>query len=110
MLRADCGRCTRRGLNDVMGYETCTVVQARAIPATMAGTDVVCKAKTGTGKTLAFLIPAVEQVHLVLFLFIKYVLYVTSVVFRKSKKDNAVYFLCMLYGLYTFYISSIILA
>lgn len=26
-----------------------------------AGVDVVCKAKTGTGKTLAFLIPALEQ-------------------------------------------------
>lgn len=30
-------------------------------PATGAGVDVVCKAKTGTGKTLAFLIPALEQ-------------------------------------------------
>ena len=27
-----------------------------------AGTDVVCKAKTGTGKTLAFLIPAIERI------------------------------------------------
>ena len=30
-------------------------------PAICAGVDVVCKAKTGTGKTLAFLIPALEQ-------------------------------------------------
>ena len=52
----------RRGLNEVMGYELCTDVQAKAIPACQAGADVVCKAKTGTGKTLAFLIPAVEQV------------------------------------------------
>lgn len=52
----------RRGLNEVMGYELCTDVQAKAIPACQTGTDVVCKAKTGTGKTLAFLIPAVEQV------------------------------------------------
>ena len=29
--------------------------------AACAGVDVVCKAKTGTGKTLAFLIPALEQ-------------------------------------------------
>lgn len=46
----------------MMGYELCTDVQAKAIPACQTGADVVCKAKTGTGKTLAFLIPAVEQV------------------------------------------------
>lgn len=52
---------TMRGLTEGLGYEMCTDVQAKAIPACQAGTDVVCKAKTGTGKTLAFLIPAVEQ-------------------------------------------------
>lgn len=43
-----------------MGYEACTSVQADAIPTMLSGADVVCKAKTGTGKTLAFLIPAIE--------------------------------------------------
>jgi ATP-dependent RNA helicase RhlE len=37
-----------------------TPVQAEAIPAALAGRDVVATAQTGTGKTLAFLIPLVE--------------------------------------------------
>lgn len=45
----------------MLGYAQCTDVQAAAIPITLRGQDVVCKAKTGTGKTLAFLIPAIEQ-------------------------------------------------
>ena len=47
----------------MLGYAQCTDVQAAAIPITLRGQDVVCKAKTGTGKTLAFLIPAIEQVE-----------------------------------------------
>ncbi len=43
-----------------MGYERATQVQARAIPVAMVGRDVLGAAKTGTGKTLAFLVPAVE--------------------------------------------------
>lgn len=43
-----------------MRYDRCTSVQADAIPAMLTGADIVCKAKTGTGKTLAFLIPAIE--------------------------------------------------
>jgi ATP-dependent RNA helicase RhlE len=37
-----------------------TPVQAQAIPAALAGRDVVATAQTGTGKTLAFLLPMVE--------------------------------------------------
>jgi ATP-dependent RNA helicase MSS116 len=44
-----------------MQYETCTKVQAASLPVCLSGVDVVCKAKTGTGKTLAFLIPAIER-------------------------------------------------
>lgn len=40
----------------------CTLVQAQSIPAVLGGRDHVVKAKTGTGKTLAFLIPAIERV------------------------------------------------
>jgi ATP-dependent RNA helicase RhlE len=38
-----------------------TPVQAAAIPQAMAGKDVLATAQTGTGKTLAFLIPIVER-------------------------------------------------
>jgi ATP-dependent RNA helicase RhlE len=38
-----------------------TPVQAEAIPAALAGRDVVATAQTGTGKTLAFLLPLIES-------------------------------------------------
>src|ERR1700682_164355 len=38
-----------------------TPVQAAAIPHALAGKDVLATAQTGTGKTLAFLIPIMEQ-------------------------------------------------
>ena len=44
------------------GYVTASPVQAQAIPIAMQGIDVLARAKTGTGKTLAFLIPAFEQI------------------------------------------------
>jgi ATP-dependent RNA helicase RhlE len=38
-----------------------TAVQAATIPPALAGRDVVATAPTGTGKTLAFLVPAIEK-------------------------------------------------
>ena len=38
-----------------------TPVQAQAIPPALAGVDVIATAQTGTGKTLAFLLPVVEK-------------------------------------------------
>ena len=37
-----------------------TQVQAESIPMILKGGDCFVKARTGTGKTLAFLIPAIE--------------------------------------------------
>ena len=42
-------------------FTTPTPVQASAIPPAMEGRDVLATAQTGTGKTLAFLIPAIEK-------------------------------------------------
>lgn len=42
------------------GFTTPTPVQAAAIPLALAGKDVLATAQTGTGKTLAFLIPIIE--------------------------------------------------
>src|SRR5437868_9758051 len=43
-------------------FSTPTPVQAAAIPAALEGKDVLATAQTGTGKTIAFLIPIIEQV------------------------------------------------
>jgi len=43
------------------GFSKPTPVQAAAIPEALAGKDVLATAQTGTGKTLAFLIPILEQ-------------------------------------------------
>jgi ATP-dependent RNA helicase RhlE len=42
-------------------FTTPTPVQASAIPPAMEGKDVLATAQTGTGKTLAFLIPVIER-------------------------------------------------
>ena len=42
-------------------FVTPTPVQAAAIPHALAGADVIATAQTGTGKTLAFLIPVAEK-------------------------------------------------
>jgi ATP-dependent RNA helicase RhlE len=42
-------------------FSTPTPVQAAAIPQALEGKDVLATAQTGTGKTLAFLIPIIEQ-------------------------------------------------
>lgn len=45
---------------DDMGYTTPTAIQVQAFKPIMAGRDVVGIAKTGTGKTLAYLIPLIR--------------------------------------------------
>jgi ATP-dependent RNA helicase RhlE len=44
-----------------LGYEEMTPVQTQAIPPILQGRDIVGCAPTGTGKTLAFLLPALER-------------------------------------------------
>ncbi len=44
-----------------LGFHYCSPIQARALPHTLAGHDVVGKAQTGTGKTAAFLITIFED-------------------------------------------------
>jgi ATP-dependent RNA helicase RhlE len=43
------------------GFLTPTPVQAAAIPQALEGKDLIATAQTGTGKTLAFLVPIVEK-------------------------------------------------
>ncbi|KJZ79894.1 hypothetical protein HIM_00608 [Hirsutella minnesotensis 3608] len=44
-----------------MQYATMTPVQAKTITPALKGTDIVAQAKTGTGKTLAFLLPLLQR-------------------------------------------------
>lgn len=46
-----------------LGIHEPTPVQAKAIPLLLAGRDVVAQAQTGTGKTLAFVLPILERVE-----------------------------------------------
>ncbi len=43
------------------GYTEPTPVQAKAIPEALAGHDLMCSAPTGTGKTAAFVLPALQR-------------------------------------------------
>ena len=45
-----------------MGLETMTEVQTRTINEALKGTDVIAQAKTGTGKTIAFLLPILQNI------------------------------------------------
>ena len=51
-----------RVLTRQMGIETMTEVQKRTINEALKGTDTVAQAKTGTGKTLAFLLPVLQNI------------------------------------------------
>jgi len=44
-----------------LGYRTPTPVQRKSLPVLLSGTDAVVMARTGSGKTVAFLIPVLER-------------------------------------------------
>src|SRR5688572_5908797 len=46
-----------------LGYEEPTPIQREAIPALLAGRDVLGQAATGTGKTAAFALPMLQRLH-----------------------------------------------
>lgn len=48
---------------DELGFVSPTVIQRKAIPAVRSGRDVIGRSQTGTGKTMAFAIPAVEMIN-----------------------------------------------
>ncbi|RYX99186.1 DEAD/DEAH box helicase, partial [bacterium] len=47
---------------DDMGFEEASPIQSAAIPFLLEGRDVIGQAQTGTGKTVAFGIPAIEKI------------------------------------------------
>lgn len=53
---------TLKGIAD-MGFTEMTEIQAKSIPPLLEGRDLVGAARTGSGKTLSFLIPAIELIY-----------------------------------------------
>ncbi|KAL1924975.1 uncharacterized protein VTP21DRAFT_4629 [Calcarisporiella thermophila] len=51
----------QKALANVFGYETMSKVQHAVLSRMPLDADLLVKAKTGTGKTLAFLVPAIEE-------------------------------------------------
>ena len=47
---------------EAMGFSEPTDIQAQAIPLLREGADIIGRSQTGTGKTMAFAIPAVEMI------------------------------------------------
>jgi ATP-dependent RNA helicase DDX6/DHH1 len=45
-----------------MGFENPSPIQEEAIPAILAGKNIIAKAKNGTGKTAAYSIPLIEKI------------------------------------------------
>jgi ATP-dependent RNA helicase DDX46/PRP5 len=45
-----------------LGYEAPTSIQSQAVPAIMSGRDIIGVAKTGSGKTIAFLLPMFRHI------------------------------------------------
>ena len=43
-------------------FEKPTLVQRKAIPLALQGQDVLCKAKTGSGKTAAYVLPVLSSI------------------------------------------------
>ena len=48
---------------DRLGFEQASPIQAEAIPVIQSGRDVVGQSQTGSGKTAAFAIPAIEKIQ-----------------------------------------------
>jgi len=46
-----------------LGFDKATEIQARSVPHILNGRDVLGQAKTGSGKTMAYMIPAVEMLR-----------------------------------------------
>ena len=53
---------SKKAIRQVLKYENLTKVQHATLDSAMEGKDLVAKAKTGTGKTVGFLLPIVERI------------------------------------------------
>ena len=59
--RSDMHRDTRQALVEGFGLQAMTQVQAMTYEAALSGRSILARSRTGTGKTLAFLLPTIER-------------------------------------------------
>eukprot|EP00977_Amphora_coffeiformis_P007817 scaffold1717_cov169-Amphora_coffeaeformis.AAC.12 len=59
--RSDMHPHSKRAIAE-MGLKSMTEIQAKTFEAASSGRDVLARARTGTGKTVAFLLPAIERI------------------------------------------------
>lgn len=52
---------SKRAIKEILKLESMTEIQSKTFTTAVSGTDVLGRARTGTGKTLAFLVPALER-------------------------------------------------
>ncbi|GJP78432.1 hypothetical protein CLOP_g8730 [Closterium sp. NIES-67] len=53
---------TLRAVKQGFGFELCTKVQSETMHPILQGVDLLAKAKTGSGKTIAFLVPTLDRI------------------------------------------------
>lgn len=54
---------SKKNIADLLLYTRLTLVQSMAIPRLMEGRDALIRAQTGSGKTFAYALPMIEQLH-----------------------------------------------
>merc|ERR1719310_1925676 len=54
-------RRVTKALTETLGLQRPTLVQSRGIPVALEGKDLLCRARTGSGKTLCYSIPLVQR-------------------------------------------------
>lgn len=59
--RPDLHPATKRALLELMGLEEMTEIQAKTYGLAVEGKSIVGRSRTGTGKTIAFLLPTIEK-------------------------------------------------
>merc|ERR550532_1322492 len=50
-----------KAITVTLGLERPTLVQSRGIPVALEGKDLLCRARTGSGKTLCYAVPLVQR-------------------------------------------------
>ncbi|XP_053661549.1 probable ATP-dependent RNA helicase CG8611 [Anopheles marshallii] len=54
---------SKKNIADLLNFQLLTMVQSKAIPVLLKGSDALIRAQTGSGKTLAYALPLVESLH-----------------------------------------------